>query len=93
MADEVLLANAEDAAEEMSFSAWVDESHGLAVTDAYTGVILDYVRDAETRGRGAFGRIQISRDYYRRAAEVAEQQAVIAGLRLARLVEQVMEDG
>jgi hypothetical protein len=89
-ADAELMARGADAASELDFAAWIDESHKLAVASAYTPEILEYVRDAEDRSRDAFGSITLNADYYEKAAEIAEVQAVIAGHRLAKLIEQVV---
>lgn len=91
-ADAELTARGADAADEMSFAAWIDESHQLAIDSVYTPEILEYVREAEERSRDAFGSITLSQDYYKNAAEIAEVQAVVAGHRLAKLIEQVLAD-
>jgi hypothetical protein len=91
-ADAKLMSRGADAADEMGFAAWIDESHRLALDSVYTPEILDYVREAEGRSRSSFGSITLSQEYYQSAAEIAESQAVIAGHRLAKLVEQVVAE-
>jgi hypothetical protein len=86
------MARGTHAANELGFAAWIDESHKLAVDSVYTPEILEYVREAEERSRDAFGGITLNQDYYATAAEIAEVQAVVAGHRLARLIEQVTAD-
>ena len=68
---------------------WIDESHELAKRYVYTPEVLEKVADREEHSY--LGPLDLPPAYKANAAELAERQAVVAGYRLAKTIEQLLQ--
>ena len=83
-----LAAAGAKAAATLDPGVWIDESHELAIQYVYTPEVLAKV--AAREGHSHLGALHPPESYYQNAESVSERQAVVAGHRLAKLLEQVL---
>jgi len=81
-------AKDEAAWEQGSISDWVNESHALAATVVYRMLPVAF-----SCSRGIAGVLPIDQEYYARTAPVVESQIRKAGIRLARVLNEVLSGG
>jgi S1/P1 Nuclease len=83
-----LAAAGEQAAASLDPGVWIDEGHQLAIQYVYTPEVLAKV--AAREGHSHLGALHPAESYYQNAETASERQAVIAGHRLARLLQQLL---
>ena len=78
-----------NAAQQMDYKAWVDESHAFAKSHVYAPQILEAVKECECEGSELETLDSLPNEYYQKAGAVASKRAAQAGGRLAELIKSV----
>ncbi|MFH1300552.1 MAG: S1/P1 nuclease [Planctomycetota bacterium] len=77
------------AAQQMNFSAWIDESHALAKSDVYTPQILEAVKQSDSDRSELKKFPSLPAAYYQKAGTIAVKRAAQSGWRLAEVIKSV----
>lgn len=86
--DPVLSDCGNDCAVDMEPETWVQESVEIAQSFAYSSAIRDSIFEAERTGR-RMERVRLSNSYKREAGQISRERAIMAGFRLAFLIDTI----
>ena len=84
-----LAAAGKQAAAALDPGTWIDEGHELANRHVYTPEVLRKI--AAREGHSHLGALHLPESYYADAEAVSERQAVVAGHRLAALLQKLLK--